>query len=197
MKRLAIALFVLVTLSACIGDLPDDPPNDVDPPVIPPTEVEVDYADGAWNYAVEVDVPTPCHGVDVQELVAESYPGQVSVILTVTEPSGNEACPQVVDRTSVEGSVQASEYASMTITFEDEVIYSHEARTPPELMPPPKCTAEYDPVCGQPPMPPCPPGMACPDVMPQPRTYGNGCEMLRDGATLLYEGECRNDPLVS
>jgi len=52
------------------------------------------------------------------------------------------------------------------------------------------CPAIYDPVCGQPPMPECPPGMACPQVMPDPETYNNDCEMTKAGATLIYEGEC-------
>ena len=52
------------------------------------------------------------------------------------------------------------------------------------------CTLQYDPVCGQPPMPVCPPGMACAQVMPQPKTYGNACMMRADNATLLYADEC-------
>ena len=48
------------------------------------------------------------------------------------------------------------------------------------------CTQEYMPVCGQPPMPPCPAGMACPQVMPQPVSYGNDCMRRAAGAELLY-----------
>jgi hypothetical protein len=52
------------------------------------------------------------------------------------------------------------------------------------------CTMEYAPVCGQPPMPVCPVGMACIQAMPQPKTYGNTCMMNADKATLLHSGEC-------
>lgn len=52
------------------------------------------------------------------------------------------------------------------------------------------CTMEYAPVCGQPPMPPCPEGMACAQVMPAPVTYGNACAMEAAWAELLYTGEC-------
>lgn len=55
------------------------------------------------------------------------------------------------------------------------------------------CTMEYAPVCGQPPMPPCPDGMMCAQVMPQPQTYGNDCMRRADGAQFLYTGEC-TDP---
>lgn len=53
------------------------------------------------------------------------------------------------------------------------------------------CTMEYAPVCAQP--------FGCavqPDgtelcAKPQPKTYGNRCMANADGATVLYEGECR------
>ncbi len=52
------------------------------------------------------------------------------------------------------------------------------------------CTMQYDPVCGQPPMPTCPAGMACIEVMPAPKTYGNSCMMQADRATFIRSGEC-------
>jgi hypothetical protein len=53
------------------------------------------------------------------------------------------------------------------------------------------CTSEYNPVCGQPPMPYCQPGFACIQAFPAPRTYSNICLMNRDSATILYYGACR------
>ena len=53
------------------------------------------------------------------------------------------------------------------------------------------CTSEYNPVCGQPPMPYCPPGLACIQAFPAPRTYSNICLMSKDNATLVYYGSCR------
>lgn len=50
------------------------------------------------------------------------------------------------------------------------------------------CTKEYKPVCGARPIvcitTPC---------NPIPTTYGNRCEMNADGASFLYEGQCRSD----
>lgn len=53
-----------------------------------------------------------------------------------------------------------------------------------------ECAEIYDPVCGQPPMPKCPEGMACAQVMPELKTYSNECEMEAEGATLVSRGEC-------
>lgn len=190
MKRLVIALLVLFALASCVGNVPYEP-NDPPQPAPNEPQVSVEYADGAWNYIIEVDIPTPCHGIDVDSAVAESYPEQISLTLTTTEPSDDAVCPQVVERTMVEGSVTASEYASMTITLDGERIYEHAARTPAEQEPSDTlCPAVYDPVCAQPPFLPCPPGPDCLTVDPDPRTYPNACEMERDGATLLYEGTC-------
>ena len=54
------------------------------------------------------------------------------------------------------------------------------------------CTAEYAPVCGQPPGPRCEAGMMCPMYMLAPQTYSNRCMMSAAGATLIHEGVCSN-----
>ncbi len=48
-------------------------------------------------------------------------------------------------------------------------------------------------VCGQPPMPECPEGMYCIQVMPAMKTYKNVCALKSDSATLVKEGRC-DDP---
>ena len=58
---------------------------------------------------------------------------------------------------------------------------------------PTACTTVYKPVCGQPKMPICTKDMACPQVMPTPKTYSNKCELDRVGATYLYDGVCTSD----
>lgn len=52
------------------------------------------------------------------------------------------------------------------------------------------CPDIYEPVCAQPPMPVCPEGMACPQVMPAPQTYNNLCLSNVSRATLISKGAC-------
>ncbi len=52
------------------------------------------------------------------------------------------------------------------------------------------CDADYKPICGQPPMPQCQTGLACAQVMPQPRTYINKCQLDAAGASFIRDGEC-------
>ncbi|MHB9019934.1 MAG: DUF333 domain-containing protein, partial [Minisyncoccota bacterium] len=52
------------------------------------------------------------------------------------------------------------------------------------------CTLEYDPVCAQPPMPTCPEGLMCVQVMPALKTFSNECMAKINGAAIKYKGEC-------
>lgn len=51
------------------------------------------------------------------------------------------------------------------------------------------------PFCAQPPMPACPQGVACAQVMPQPKTYYDYESFNKDKATFLYEKACVGGPL--
>ena len=59
------------------------------------------------------------------------------------------------------------------------------------------CPEIYSPVCAQPIMPHCAEGMTCIQLMPNPKTYGNRCEMKRDNANFLFNGECREITLFN
>jgi len=50
------------------------------------------------------------------------------------------------------------------------------------------------PFCGQPPMPVCSPGLACAQVMPQPKTYRDYESYRKDKAKFLYDGACVGGP---
>ncbi|MCO4793808.1 MAG: hypothetical protein KC493_08855 [Bacteriovoracaceae bacterium] len=52
------------------------------------------------------------------------------------------------------------------------------------------CNSESGVVCGQPPMPPCPPNMFCTQVMPDPVSYENECALLQAKARMIKPGSC-------
>lgn len=54
------------------------------------------------------------------------------------------------------------------------------------------CPTIYEPICAQPPMPKCPEGRLCIQMMPTPQTYSNSCFMSKDNAAPLYMGSCRD-----
>jgi len=51
------------------------------------------------------------------------------------------------------------------------------------------------PFCGQPPMPVCSEGLACAQVMPQPKTYTDYESYKADKASFLYDKACLGGPL--
>lgn len=50
-----------------------------------------------WEYKITGTLPFPCYNTDVQPIVLESYPEQVSVLLTLTPPEEDVECIQVLD----------------------------------------------------------------------------------------------------
>lgn len=58
-------------------------------------------------------------------------------------------------------------------------------------------TTASNPVCAQPPMPTCPSGLYCAQVMPQPRTYPSLAAMRADNATYVRDGQCEGGATTS
>ncbi|HNW33189.1 MAG TPA: hypothetical protein PLN39_00985 [Candidatus Dojkabacteria bacterium] len=73
-----------------------------------------------WDYKITGTLPTPCHEVKTEEIVLESYPEQVSVLLTITPPSSDAVCIQVIKEFEKEGTFQASEKAKVSFLIEEE-----------------------------------------------------------------------------
>lgn len=73
--------------------------------------------------------------------------------------------------------------------------YNKDPKTSSQIGAQANCTTEYAPVCGQPPMPPCPQGMMCAQVMPPVKTYQNRCFMGLESATFMSDGPCQGNPL--
>ncbi|WP_365993258.1 hypothetical protein [Halobacteriovorax sp. JY17] len=52
------------------------------------------------------------------------------------------------------------------------------------------CNSASGEVCARPPMPPCPEGMMCTQVMPPPKLYSSECEALKEKAEILKKEMC-------
>ncbi len=52
------------------------------------------------------------------------------------------------------------------------------------------CSKRSQRICASPPMPTCPKGAMCTQVMPSPKVYNNECEMIEAKATFLRNGNC-------
>lgn len=73
-------------------------------------------ATNTWNYIVKGDLPTPCHTLDVEAIVRESFPEQVTLKATLKAPTGDTICAQVLEPIEKTGTYAAS--ADATFKFE-------------------------------------------------------------------------------
>jgi hypothetical protein len=75
--------------------------------------------ESAWSYTVRGQVPTPCYETEVDAVVAESFPEQVTVRLTLTPPDDSVVCIQVTRDFEASGEFSASEEALVDFVVED------------------------------------------------------------------------------
>lgn len=68
-----------------------------------------------WEYSITGQLPNPCYKAATDVLVAESYPEQASVIVTVTPPDDDVMCAQVISEYSDSGEFSASEKANVSL----------------------------------------------------------------------------------
>ena len=82
--------------------------------------LEKEYkADNVWEYEVTGQFPNPCYTASVEEIVRESYPEQVTIIVTVSKPSDDMVCAQVISEYEHEDSFSASEKAVVKLEVQD------------------------------------------------------------------------------
>ncbi len=82
----------------------------------------VDYkyeGDNTWSYIVKGYAPTPCNPVEVDAIVMESFPEQVSLVATIKR-SPLEMCIQVIEEFETRGTFNASEGASVRFSVVQE-----------------------------------------------------------------------------
>jgi hypothetical protein len=73
---------------------------------------EYEYVgDNRWEYIITGTLPNPCYEIKTEAIVMESFPEQVIVRSTITLPSEDMVCIQVIQEVYEEGEFLASEEA--------------------------------------------------------------------------------------
>jgi len=84
--------------------------------------VKTTYESGTLKYSGTVQLPTPCHGVNHEAIVLESFPRQVQIRVTITVPEAPVICAGVITPREFSGEVQVSEDATVTIFLNDQKV---------------------------------------------------------------------------
>lgn len=109
----------------------------------------------------------------------EKYPDRCKEYGRVLQLLDSHECEKYPDR--------CREYLTSLQELRENLTSSEDEETPQA------CTREYIPVCAQPPMPKCPEGESCSEVMPDLQTFPNECEAKAAKAEIQYQGVCRED----
>lgn len=72
-------------------------------------------SDNLWKYKVNGKFPNSCYTAVVDELVRESFPEQVTILVSISKPSDDMICAQVITDYEHEGTFSASEKASVKL----------------------------------------------------------------------------------
>jgi len=78
------------------------------------------FDDGVHTISGEITLPTPCHELNENVRIAESFPEQVFIDLSVIDTGG--ICIQVLDQRSFSIDVEVDERASFTFTIDGKGI---------------------------------------------------------------------------
>lgn len=80
------------------------------------------YEDGLHRLEGELTVPTPCHEVDIETRIAESYPEQVMIDFTIVPPEEGRVCTQVLTDKRFTVEYRASEDAIINAALNGESV---------------------------------------------------------------------------
>ena len=98
------------TLMACVSD--GMPPDET-------LDIEFSYTNGMYIYSGTIQKPTPCHEVESEIVVRESFPEQVYLLFMV-EDSG-QTCIDVIGEETVTGEIRVSDGASIQVFLNGRV----------------------------------------------------------------------------
>lgn len=84
--------------------------------------LKTSFKNGVLNYSGSVSLPTPCHELDVQITVAESFPEQVQIRIKIQDPKEGMICAQVITEKEFSGKLEVSENASISVYLNSELV---------------------------------------------------------------------------
>lgn len=102
------------TLLACYPD--GLPPEDT-------VDIKLNYKAGAYIYKGTLQKPTPCHEVESEVVVRESFPEQVDLRFTVKD--SGQSCIQVIEEAVVTGEIRVSKEASIRVFVNNKIQTEH------------------------------------------------------------------------
>ena len=109
---------MMCTLIACNdNDGTDDNGSGVDEETV---DLTFTYEDGKYLYSGTVQKPTPCDTIEVDAVIRESFPEQVTLAIT-TKPSDG-ICAQVISEETIEGEIAVSQQAVIEVTYNGKVV---------------------------------------------------------------------------
>lgn len=73
-----------------------------------------------WEYTITGELPNPCYKATSGGLVAESYPEQVTVTLSISKPSSDTVCTQVIQELNISGEFSASDKAKISFNIDNQ-----------------------------------------------------------------------------
>ena len=75
--------------------------------------------ENTWEYRVTGQFPSPCYSAVTEEIVRESFPEQVTIIINISKPTDDMICPQVITNYEHEDTFSASEKAIVKLEVKD------------------------------------------------------------------------------
>lgn len=126
--RIGITVLVLVVVAG-VGYMlfpkeaasPTAPlPQQNDPTSAEEYQLTHTFEDGVHTIAGVLTLPTPCHEIQTDVTVAESFPEQVSI--TVTTQATDGICIQVIDEREFSVEVEVDQNATFSLTINGEQV---------------------------------------------------------------------------
>jgi hypothetical protein len=126
LKTSAVALFALSIpfLAGCnIDNQLDykDIPNQNDE--IKPTNnnFDISFKDNKLEYNFTIYKPTPCHSLEMDYNIQESYPSKINFKINQKDYDG--ICAQVIDIENIQGEIDIDHRPNVDIYFNDQLVY--------------------------------------------------------------------------